>query len=32
MDHDLIPATTACELLGITSATLYAYVSRGLLE
>ncbi|SEK64042.1 citrate synthase [Pseudoxanthomonas sp. GM95] len=32
MDDDLIPASQACELLGITTATLYAYVSRGLLE
>jgi citrate synthase len=32
MDDDLIPAGQACELLGISAATLYAYVSRGLLE
>ncbi|WP_133818366.1 citrate synthase family protein [Tahibacter aquaticus] len=32
MDHDLISATEACRLLGISSATLYAYVSRGLLQ
>lgn len=32
MDNDLIPAQQACELLGISTATLYAYVSRGLLE
>ncbi len=32
MDDDLIPAPQACELLGISAATLYAYVSRGLLE
>lgn len=32
MDSDLVPATEACRLLGISPATLYAYVSRGLLE
>ncbi len=32
MDSDLIPAAEACRLLGISPATLYAYVSRGLLE
>ncbi|KAF1685479.1 citrate synthase [Pseudoxanthomonas broegbernensis] len=32
MDSDLIPAVEACRLLGISPATLYAYVSRGLLE
>jgi citrate synthase len=32
MADDLIPASLACELLGISAATLYAYVSRGLLE
>jgi len=32
MDSDLIPASEACRLLGISPATLYAYVSRGLLE
>src|SRR5690606_13072368 len=32
LDRDLIPATEACRLLGISQATLYAYVSRGLLE
>ena len=32
MDHDLIPAAEACRILGISSATLYAYVSRGLLQ
>ena len=32
LDADLIPATEACRLLGISPATLYAYVSRGLLE
>lgn len=30
-DNDLIPAAEACALLGISTATLYAYVSRGLL-
>ncbi|WP_244919634.1 citrate synthase family protein [Pseudoxanthomonas spadix] len=29
MDDDLIPAAQACQLLGISAATLYAYVSRG---
>ncbi|TWG92857.1 citrate synthase [Luteimonas sp. J16] len=29
---DLIPAREACALLGISPATLYAYVSRGLVE
>ena len=32
LESDLIPATEACRLLGISPATLYAYVSRGLLE
>lgn len=32
MRNDTISATVACGLLGITPATLYAYVSRGLLE
>ena len=32
MDRDLIPAAEACRMLGISPATLYAYVSRGLLE
>ena len=32
MDDDFIPATRACELLGISPATLYAYVSRGLVQ
>jgi len=32
MDSDLIPASEACRILGISPATLYAYVSRGLLE
>ena len=32
MDSDLIPAAEACAILGISPATLYAYVSRGLLE
>jgi len=32
MPHDLISARQACALLGISPATLYAYVSRGLLE
>lgn len=32
MDTDLIPAAEACRLLGVSAATLYAYVSRGLLE
>src|SRR5690606_34452196 len=32
LDRDLIPASEACRLLGISPATLYAYVSRGLLE
>ncbi|WP_037060378.1 citrate synthase family protein [Pseudoxanthomonas suwonensis] len=32
MDSDLIPAPEACRILGISPATLYAYVSRGLLE
>jgi citrate synthase len=31
-DGDLIPAAQACALLGISPATLYAYVSRGLVE
>jgi len=29
---DLLPAAQACRLLGISQATLYAYVSRGLIE
>jgi citrate synthase len=29
---DLLTARETCRLLGITQATLYAYVSRGLLE
>jgi citrate synthase len=32
MPDDLIPAPEACRILGISAATLYAYVSRGLLE
>ena len=32
MKDEFIPARTACELLGISPATLYAYVSRGLLQ
>jgi len=32
MADDLIPAREACRILGISAATLYAYVSRGLLE
>ncbi len=31
-DAELIPANEACALLGISPATLYAYVSRGLLS
>ncbi|AKK66806.1 citrate synthase family protein [Xanthomonas translucens] len=31
-DRNLISATEACALLGVSSATLYAYVSRGLLS
>ena len=31
-DADLMPAQEACALLGISTATLYAYVSRGLVE
>ncbi len=31
-DGDLIPAPEACARLGISAATLYAYVSRGLIE
>src|SRR5690606_23173556 len=31
-DSELIPAPQACALLGISAATLYAYVSRGLIE
>ncbi len=31
-DADLIPAGEACALLGISAATLYAYVSRGLID
>ena len=32
MNDEFIPATRACELLGISPATLYAYVSRGLVQ
>ncbi|SKC51991.1 citrate synthase [Pseudoxanthomonas indica] len=32
MDTDLLSAAETCRLLGISQATLYAYVSRGLLE
>ncbi len=32
MDADLLSAGETCRLLGISQATLYAYVSRGLLE
>jgi citrate synthase len=32
MDNDLITAAEACRILRISAATLYAYVSRGLLE
>jgi citrate synthase len=32
MQDDFIPAAEACERLGISPATLYAYVSRGLLQ
>ena len=32
MDNDFLPAREACRLLGISQATLYAYVSRGLVE
>jgi citrate synthase len=32
MADDFIPAGEACALLGVTPATLYAYVSRGLLQ
>ncbi len=32
MDSELIPSAEACRLLGISRSTLYAYVSRGLLE
>ncbi|NLB58006.1 MAG: helix-turn-helix domain-containing protein, partial [Gammaproteobacteria bacterium] len=32
MDDEFIPAARACELLGISPATLYAYVSRGLVQ
>lgn len=32
MDHDLISAAEACRILGVSTATLYAYVSRGLIE
>jgi citrate synthase len=32
MDTDLLSARETCQLLGISQATLYAYVSRGLLE
>jgi Citrate synthase len=32
MGNDFIPARQACALLGITPATLYAYVSRGLVQ
>jgi citrate synthase len=31
-DRELIPAAEACQRLGISTATLYAYVSRGLLS
>ena len=31
-DVDLIPAQDACAMLGISPATLYAYVSRGLID
>lgn len=32
MEHDLLSAIETCRILGISRATLYAYVSRGLLE
>lgn len=32
MDDEFIPAGEACELLGISPSTLYAYVSRGLVQ
>ncbi|MDC8012743.1 citrate synthase family protein [Tahibacter soli] len=32
MDPDLIPAAEACRILGVNLQTLYAYVSRGLVE
>ena len=32
MDTELLSAQETCQLLGISQATLYAYVSRGLLE
>ncbi len=32
MEHDLIRAEEACRILDVSAATLYAYVSRGLLE
>ena len=32
MPSEFIPASEACELLGVSPATLYAYVSRGLLQ
>lgn len=32
MSDDLIPAAEACRILGVSTATLYAYVSRGLVE
>ncbi|UXI70567.1 citrate synthase family protein [Tahibacter amnicola] len=32
MDPDLITAAEACRILGISPATLYAYVSRGLIQ
>ena len=32
MSDEFIPAARACELLGISPATLYAYVSRGLVQ
>ena len=32
MDTDLLSARDTCRLLGISQATLYAYVSRGLIE
>jgi len=31
-DGDFVSAQQACELLGVKPATLYAYVSRGLLQ
>ena len=32
LEHDLIRADEACRILDVSAATLYAYVSRGLLE